>query len=353
MDNVVQKKRFLATVCAVTLAIPLSACNLASEGGGGEHVTLRLSHQWPGVNKQGGGDFRAVLAQRFADEVRKRTNGDVDIQLYPNDSLIEDSEAQYQAMTKGTVDLSVYPLDYASGDVPQFSITLMPTMVRNHKDAQQWENAEIGKRIDEIAEANGIKVLTWVWNAGAIGAKSPQPIESPDDVKKGSVTRAAGSYVEKMLERQGMGISSMSSSEIYNGMQTGVLDSAVTSTSSFSSYRLQEQVKSYTSPSGGNTFWFMFEPLIISKDKFDQLTPEQQKIMEDVGKELQNFAYEASEKDDARVDKEFKKAGVNVTPMDDAAFEEWRKAAQPVWDDFAKNVKDGDELIKLARQVSE
>lgn len=349
----VQMKRCLATVCAVTLAIPLAACNLASGGGDGEHVTLRLSHQWPGVNKEGKGDFRAVLAERFAEEVRTRTDDQVDIKIFPNDSLIEDSEQQYQAMTKGTVDLSVYPLDYASGDVPQFSVTLMPTMVRDHAEAQSWQDAEIGKRIEEIAEDNGIKILTWVWNAGAIGSKSPQPIVSPDDVRKGSVTRAAGAYVEKMLQRVGFGISSMSSSEIYNAMQTGVLDSAITSTGSFSSYRLYEQVKSFTSPSGGNTFWFMFEPLIMSKEKFDQLTPEQQQAIEEAGKELQDFAYEASEKDDARVDKEFRDAGVNVTTMNDAAFDEWRKAAQPVWQHFAKNVEGGGELIELARQVSE
>lgn len=349
----VQKKRFLSTVCALTLVFPLSACDLASSGGGGEHVTLRLSHQWPGVNKQGEGDFRSVLAERFADEVRKRTNGEVDIQIYANDSLIEDSEAQYQAMMKGAVDMSVFPLDYASGDVPQFSITLMPTMVRNHEEAQQWQDAEIGQRVEQIAEANGAKVLTWVWNAGAVASKTQQPIESPDDVPQGSVTRAAGTYVEEMLHRVGFGISSMSSSEIYNGMQTGVLDSAVTSTSSHSSYRLYEQVKSYTSPTGGNTFWFMFEPLIISKDVFDRLTPEQQKIMEDVGRELQNFAYQASEKDDIRVDKQFKAAGVNVTPMDDQAFMAWRKVSKPVWQDFATDVKGGAELLELAQQATE
>ena len=348
----VQKKRFLSTVCALTLVFPLSACNLASSGGGSEHVTLRLSHQWPGVNEQGEGDFRSVLAERFADEVRKRTNGEVDIQIYPNDSLIEDSEAQYQAMMEGAVDMSVFPLDYASGDVPQFSITLMPTMVRNHEEAQQWQHAEIGERVEQIAEANGAKVLTWIWNAGAVASKGQQPIESPGDVPQGSVTRAAGTYVEEMLHRVGFGISSMPSSEIYNGMQTGVLDSAVTSTSSHSSYRLYEQVKSYTSPTGGNTFWFMFEPLIISKDVFDRLTPEQQKIMEDVGQELQNFAYEASEKDDIRVDKQFSAAGVNVTPMDDQAFMAWRKVSKPVWQDFATDVKGGAELLELAQQAT-
>jgi TRAP-type transport system periplasmic protein len=95
----------------------------------------------------------------------------------------------------------------------------------------------------------------------------------------------------------------------------------------------------------------MFEPLIISMEEFEQLTPEQQKIFEEVGAELQEYSYTASEKDDVRVDKEFEKAGVNVVQMDDKSFAEWQAASRPVWDDFARDVKGGQELIELASKV--
>jgi TRAP-type C4-dicarboxylate transport system substrate-binding protein len=254
-------------------------------------------------------------------------------------------------MEQGTTDMSVYPLDYASGDVPAFSITLMPAMVRNHAQAQNWQDAEIGNRVEQMTEENGVKILTWVWNAGAIGVKEGDPVVAPDDVQSGMVTRAAGPRVEEMLKRVGFGLASMDSSEIYNAMQTGTLDSAVTSTSSFSSYRLYEQVNSYTSPTGGNTFWFMFEPLIISTEQFEELTPEQQKILEDVGADLQEYAYTASREDDVRVDEEFEEAGVNVVQMDDKSFKEWQEASQPVWENFAGDVEGGQELVQLASQV--
>jgi len=167
------------------------------------------------------------------------------------------------------------------------------------------------------------------------------------------VIRAAGPRIEQMLERVGFGLSSMPSSDIYNAMQTGILDAAITSTGSFSSYRLYEQVKSFTSPSGGNTIWFMFEPLIIGTEQFEKLTEEQQRVLEEVGAELQQFAYEASERDDARVDKQFRDAGVNVVPMDDEAYEQWREVSRPVWDDFAKQVPNGRELIDLAESAGE
>jgi TRAP-type C4-dicarboxylate transport system substrate-binding protein len=228
----------------------------------------------------------------------------------------------------------------------------MPAMVRNHDQARRWPQAEIGRRVEQMTEENGVKILTWVWNAGAIGSKEDNPIVAPEDVRRGTVTRAAGTRVEQMLESVGFGLSSMPSSDIYNGMQTGVLDSAVTSTSSFSSFRLYEQVKSYTSPSGGNTFWFILSPLIVGMKQFQRLTADQQRIFEEVGRELQQFAYDTAEQDDIRVEEEFRKAGVNVVRMDNAAFERWREMSEPIWADFARDVPNGQELIDLAKQVS-
>src|SRR3546814_17025825 len=81
-----------------------------------------------------------------------------------------------------------------------------------------------------------------------------------------------------MLASAGASISSMPSSEIYTGMQTGVLDAANTSNDSFVSYRLYEQAKCLTAP-GENALWFMYEPVVMSKRTYDKLQPEQQKAI--------------------------------------------------------------------------
>ena len=346
------RKQWLLLIGSLFMVVLLTGCGLASDGGAGGEMTLRLGHQWPGVDAEGEGDFRAVLAQRFAERVSEETDGQVNIEVYPSNSLIENPMEQYEAITRGAQDMSVFPLDYAAGDVPAFSVTLMPAMVPGHAEARNWQDAEVGQRIEEITEENGVKVLTWVWNAGAIGTTSNSPIVSPDSVPSGNVTRAAGTRIEEMLESVGFGIASMPSSEIYSAMQTGVLDSAITSTSSFDSFRLYEQVGTYTSPTGGYTFWFMFEPLIISMDQFEQLTSEQQQILEDVGAELQEFAYTASEEDDVRIDGVFEETGVNVVQMDAESFERWREESQPTWEGFAEEVEGGSELIELAQQAS-
>lgn len=196
-----------------------------------------------------------------------------------------------------------------------------------------------------------MKILVWVWNAGAIGVKG-DPVVGPDDVKDGMQFRAAGKMVEEMLASAGAGIASMASSEIYSALQTNVLDAAVTSNSSFGSYKLYEQVDSFTT-STQNTFWFMFEPLVISTSTWEKLSPEQQQIFEEVAAELQPWAYEASEEDDITVAELFKEKGVNVVDMDDDSYNEWVKLAEPVWESFAESVDGGAELLEAALEVQQ
>lgn len=353
-----KKLRFNFYLLIVSLSIfsLLTACssnNTTSDNGGSNNnseekpIELKLSHQWPQATSEDG-DFRSRLAVMFAEEVEKRTNGQVVIKQYPANSLVKSTE-QYESMIKGASDMSVYPLSYAEGKVPQFGITLMPGLVRNHEQAIAWQTSEIGKKIEEITNKNGLKILIWVWNAGAIGTKD-KPITAPEDIKKGMQMRAAGTHVEKMLASAGAGITSMPSSEIYSGFQTNLLDAAVTSNSSFASYKLYEQIKSFTT-SLDNTFWFMFEPLVISNSTWEKLSPEQQSIFEDVAAELQQWAYDASIADDEYVTELFKEKGVDVVDLSDEDFQKWLNYAEPIWEKFAEEVEGGSELIELAKQV--
>jgi TRAP-type C4-dicarboxylate transport system substrate-binding protein len=350
-------KKWLSASLAAVLSLSLlagcggtkdtTASGGAAAGGETKPVTLKLSHQFPAATTTEG-DFRGQIAERFKAEVEKRSNGSIKVEIYPSSSLMKPKE-QYDGLLTGALDLSIYPLDYAGGKVPQYGITLMPALVQNHAQAQAWKDAEIGKKIDEITQANGVKILTWVWNAGAIGSAG-DPIVAPSDIKPGMKTRAAGKLVEEMLASAGAGITSMASSEIYSAMQTGVLDAAITSASSFGSYKLYEVSKSYTT-SEKNTFWFMFEPLIVSNKTFEKLSPEQQQILTDVGAELQQFAYEASEQDDANTSALFREKGIKVVDMSDEAFAQWQELAKPIWEKFANSVEGGKELMNLAQQA--
>lgn len=327
-------------------AAGLSGCGSGSGGGG--TIRLRLSHQWPKAQSEGG-DFRAKLAQKFADRVAQETGGRVEIQIYPNESLVAADE-QYKAMTQGTIDMTVIPVVYATGQHPVFGVTDLPTLVKNHTQAQNWQTAEIGKRLEKIFEQKGTKILTWNWNSTCLGVRKGKPVVFPDDIRQGDVWRGGGPQMEAMLENAGAGITSMPSSETYSAMQTGVLDGLLTSPASFRAYRLYEQTSAYTSPTE-NTLGFFFEPLLITVDAYEELPKDVQSAFDDAGKALQEYAYKASEEDDLVTEERVKKAGDEIATIDNAAFNQWKELTGSIWEEFASQVKGGQELVDLAKQV--
>ena len=174
-------------------------------------ITLKVSHQFAA------GDVRDKLGRVFGDMVTKKTNGDIKFRHYPAKSLFKPNE-QWDAMRKGALDMSCFPLDYASGKVPQLSITLMPCAVANIKQGLTWRNKPIGKKVEALMEQNGVKNLVWAWFDGGLGSKIRQ-IRVPSDAK-GTKLRAAGKKFEFMMQKAGASITSMPSSEVYHALAT-------------------------------------------------------------------------------------------------------------------------------------
>lgn len=311
-------------------------------GASAAEMTLKASHQWPG----GKGDVRDEMVQIIAREVEAADVG-LKIQVYPGASLFKAYD-QWGALVQGQLDLSAFPLDYASGRVPQFSATLMPGLVRNHDRAKRMNDSPFMADIKKLIEENGVMVVADAWLAGAFASKKGC-ITGPESIQ-GQVTRAAGPAFEQMLAAAGASISSMPSSEIYSGMQTGVLDATNTSSGSFVSYRLYEQVTCLTAP-GENALWFMYEPILISKKTWDELTPEQQDAIMAAGQKAEDYFFEEAKKVDQEMIDVYKKAGVEVVEMSKEDYDAWLKVAEESsYKQFA-DVPGGSELIEKALAV--
>ncbi|WP_417669581.1 TRAP transporter substrate-binding protein DctP [Roseibium sp.] len=306
-------------------------------------TVLKASHQWPG----GKGDVRDEMVQILAREVEK-AGVDLKIQVYPGKSLFKPRE-QWGAMVKGQLDISAFPLDYASGRHPEFSATLMPGLVRNHDRALRLNSSPFMDDIKKVINDAGVVVLADAWLAGAFASKKAC-ITSPETMK-GQVTRAAGPAFEQMLVGAGASIASMPSSEIYTGLQTGVLDAANTSSGSFVSYRIYEQVTCLTKP-GANALWFMYEPILISKRTWDKLSKEQQDALMAAGKVAEDyFVGEAKGLDDKLVEA-YSNAGVEVVEMSADDYQAWLDIAQNTsYKEFAAKVEGGQALIDKALAV--
>jgi TRAP-type transport system periplasmic protein len=306
-------------------------------------VTLRASHQFPG----GKGDVRDEMVQIIARDA-KAAGVDLDVQVYPGASLFKPNE-QWNAMVNGQLDISSFPLDYASGKVREFGATLMPGLVRNHDRAARMSNSKFMKDIRAKIESNGVIVLSDAWLAGAVASKKAC-IRTPDDIK-GQKIRSAGPTFAAMWQAAGASIVSVPSNEVYNALQTGVAEATDTSTGSFVSFRIYEQVKCITAP-GENALWFMYEPVLMSKKSFDRLDKKQQDVLLKAGKKAQDyFAKEGKGLDDEMI-KVFKDHKVEVVTLTAAEYDAWINIAkQSSYAEFAKEVPDGKQLIDDALSV--
>ena len=320
----------------------LAAAALAGSALAGPTV-LRASHQFPG----GKGDVRDEMVQIIAREA-KAANVDLEIQVYPGASLFKAQE-QWNALVNGQLDITALPLDYASGKVRAFSATLMPGLVRNHERAARLNNSPFMNDIKAHIDKAGVMVLADAWLAGAVASKKGC-IRKPDDMK-GLKIRSAGPTFAAMWQQAGASVINIPSNEVYNALQTGVIEGTDTSTGSFVSFRIYEQVKCITAP-GDNALWFMNEPVLMSKKSFDKLNKKQQDALLAAGKKAQDYFAKASPGLDTEMVDTFKKNNVEVVTLTPAEYDQWLKVAQQSsYVEFAKEVPDGKKLIDEALSV--
>jgi len=310
-------------------------------GGMANATELRLSHQWSN------NDVRHKVAQIVADEVAA-ADVDLEIKIFGSKSLFKPRE-QYTPLSRGQLDMTVLPLSYAGGQQPSYNLTLMPGLVKNHDHAARLSDSPFMEALEAKMAEDDVMVLVHGYLAGGFAGKE-KCITKPDDIQ-GLQTRAAGKAFEQMLAGAGASIASMASSEIYNAMQTGVLDAANTSSSSFVSYRIYEQVSCYT-PAGDVALWFMYQPLLMNKTTFEGLTADQQAALMAGAEKAEAYYLEEAKKQDANSVEVFEKAGVEIAHMSQEEFDAWRAIAQETsYKAFVEQVPDGQELLDMALAV--
>src|SRR5437899_2465045 len=331
---------------AVTAAAPFAAPWIA----GTAHAQvkqLKIAHQFPGGTIDSG-DFRDQLCRRFAAELAKRTNGALTAEVYPNSSLVK-TVAQYSAIRRGALDMTLYPLNYAGGEVSEYNIGFMPGVISSLDQAYNWKKAEIGKRLTALMAEKGAIPVTWLWQAGGSASRT-HPILVPEDVK-GLKIRGGSREMDLMLKGAGAAVVSMPSNELYAAMQTGTMDVAMTSSTSLMSFRLEEIAKNLTT-GRGKGFFFIFEPLLMSKQIFDSLPKDQQTAIMEIGQEIEKFGMERAKADDEEVVKVYAKRDIKAYDIDQAQADKWKAVARDTcWKDYAEKSASNAEFLKLSQEV--
>lgn len=334
------RRQFVLGSAASLSALTLSRASIVLA----ETPAIKISHQFPSGTLTEG-DFRDRLCRKFAADVTAKTNGALKFEVYPGSSLMK-VNTQFASMRRGALDMSLVPLSYAGGEVPETNIGLMPGLVTGYEQAYGWKNAEVGKLLTQVMADKGIVIVSWIWQAGGVASRS-KPLVSPEDAK-GMKVRGGSREMDMILKEAGASVLTLPSNEIYAAMQTGAMDAGMTSSTSLISFRLEEVSKALTT-GRKYAYWFMLEPLMMSKQVFDKLPKDQQAAIMSVGADLEKFAMESAKADDIAVANIYLKAGAKVSDLDQATVKKWQAIArETAWKDYAAKSESCAKLLAAA-----
>jgi TRAP-type C4-dicarboxylate transport system substrate-binding protein len=310
-------------------------------------TNLKISHQFPG-GSVAEGDFRDRLCRMFAAEAERATRGKLKFSIYPGSSLMK-SQAQIPALAKGGLDMSLVPLTYAGAELPEVNIALMPGLVTSYEQGYAWKNAEIGKEFQRVLAEKGIVILSWIWQAGGVASRG-KPLVDPEDAA-GLKVRGGSREMDLILKEAGASVVDLPSEDIRKAMQQGQLDAAMTSSSSLISFRLDE-VSKYVTTARGGAYWFMLEPLLMSRAAFERLPRDQQATLMAVGANLESFARRSAQMDDAAVAALFQGAGGRTVDLNATSLRKWQDLARnTAWKDYAEHNANCAKLMALAEKT--
>lgn len=303
------------------------AALLALAAGVAQAVEIKISHQW-----KANVDGRDRATRVFTAEVAKQ-DPNIKFRIYPAQSLGIKPGAQIDALQNGTLEMAVFPISYAVGKAAEFSAVILPGTIPSLDFAMKLKKSAYSERLQALAHANGMHIVTWWWTPGGFATKD-RAITGPKSVA-GLKLRAADPTFEGMLKTAGASVVSMPSTEIYPSLQSGVLSGTLTSAETFVSMRLYEQTRHATVP-GEFTLWMLMQPLVMSKQHWDKLTPAQQKIFEAAADKSDEFFLGLQREAVAKMTAAYRKAGGQVHEMTKGEYDDWLALARDTsWKDFA------------------
>jgi len=304
---------------------------------------LKISHQF-----KANADARDQATRVFVDEVTK-ADKNLKFRIYPGSSLGIKPVAQLDALQNGTLEMAVFPMSYAVGKASEFSAVILPGTVPTLEHAMKLKGTPFYDKLQKLADDNNIRIITWWWTPGGFATKDRE-IMGPKTVD-GLKMRAADPTFESMLKTAGASVLSMPSTEIYPGLQSGVLNGTLTSAETFVSMRLYEQTKFATIP-GQYTLWMLLQPLVMSKQHWDKLTPAQKKIFEAAAEKSDQYFLKLQQESVSDMKQAYLKAGGKVHEMTKAEYDQWLALArETAWKEFASKSPRSKELLDALLQV--
>lgn len=283
-------------------------------------------------------------AQKFKEIVEKDTNGNIEVQLFPNGQLGTGERDLIEGMQLGTVDVVVTSTGPMSGFVNTVMLFDFPFLFRDREHAFKVLDGEIGDYVFKLLEEDGIKGLAWYENGFRHLTNSKKEVKTPGDAK-GIKLRTMENKVHMAIWKvMGADPTPMAWGEVFTALQQGTIDGQENPIPIIYTQKVYE-VQKYLSLTG-----HVFSPstILISKAVYDKLSDEYKEIVQKAADEsavLQRAKIE--EMENSQIE-ELKKEGMIVTTPDKEAFLE---ATKSVYDEYkgelGEDAKLLDEIINM------
>lgn len=318
---------------ALTGTIFLTACG-ANDAGSESDTTLRTVGTLP-VDSLGTDALDLLM-----ESVEESTEGSVELETYPAGQLYSDEDA-VNAIPSGSADAGIVQLDNWSGRVPEVGGLYLP-FVYEDNDHLIRAREQMEEHLDEAMQDNAnSKIIGW-FNYGSVSTMSTEPIESIDDYP-GLRFRAFGEYVSNFLDLAGGDSMVMSSADMYDGIQRGTIDGAMSGWASFVDRSLYE-VGGYAVDN--DQLPVTPFAIVVNLDIWENLDAEQQEALYAAGEEVDDWSFREMETQDQEYREFLRDAGMELIEWDDATFEEAREQVVPGLEDaYLENAGESGEAI--------
>jgi tripartite ATP-independent transporter DctP family solute receptor len=303
-----------ATLTAALLAIGTMAFAQAPM------VKLTLGHGAAPSNP------RHEAAVLFADRIKAKTNGRIEIQVAHSAQLGDDA-AMVTAMRSGTLDMSANSQGAVASVVPEFATLGLPFLFPNVQKAWQVMDGPIGKELAKRAEAKGMVVLG-LWDNGIRQmSNSKRPIKAPADLKGLKMRTPPDAVTVDIMTALGADPQQIKFSELYVALQQGVVDGQENPLTNIASAKLYE-VQKYISLTGHK---YESAPFLMSKRAWERLTSADQKIFHEAAAEATTTQRRLNKEADDKLIAELKSKGVQIDNVDRKAFVDATKSVYTKW----------------------
>lgn len=299
-------------------------------------VTLKLGHIAEPENVYGQG------ADHFAKLVKERSNGEIDIQVFPSSQLGNQRDL-VEGLGLGTVDMTLTGTAVMGNFVPEVAVFDLPFIFRDTDHAYKALDT-VGMDLAKKGEDQGMITLA-IWENGVRHmTNNKRAVKTPEDMKGLKMRVMEQPVYIEMMKSLGASPTPMAMSELYTALQKGVIDGQENPLGHIATKRFNE-VQKHLSLTGHT---YAAEPLLISKTAWNKLTPEQQEILRQAAIDTRDWERRLCRDLEGKFLQQIKDAGTTEIndDVDKAAF---AKATRPVWDMYIK--KFGDKNINAIQDV--